>query len=173
MQEIYVENLKEVLRSKKRLERELDVKITNKGHNVFVDGDADKEFLSLEVLGAINAGFSGDRALELKQDDFMLQVIHIKDLTNRTDLERVRGRIIGTDGRTLKTLQKLTNCDLAVNDNEIGLIGPAVEMEDAIQSIESLIHGSKQGNVYGRLERQRKKKGRDDPDLVIDVEKED
>ena len=172
MQEIYVDNLKEVIRSKARLQKELGIKLSNKGKNVFVDGSPEKEFTAIEVLQAVNAGFSADRALELKQDDFMLQTIHIKDITKRQDLERVRGRIIGTDGRTLKTLQNLTNCDLAVKDNEIGLIGPATEMEDAVQSITSLIQGSKQGNVYGRLERQRKKKGTDDADLEIDVEKE-
>lgn len=172
MQEIYVDNLKEVVRSKKRLERELEIKLTNKGKNVFVDGSPEKEFIAIEVLQAVNAGFSTDRALELKRDDFMLQTVHIKDITKRSDLERVRGRIIGTDGRTLKTLQNLTNCDLAMNGNEIGLIGPAIEMEDAVQSVTSLINGSKQGNVYGRLERHRKKKNQDDPDLAIDVEKE-
>ena len=172
MQQIHIENLKELLRSKARLQKELSIKLTNKGHNVFVDGRAEKEFIALEVLEAINAGFSADRALELKQDNFMLQTVHIKDLTRRHDLERVRARIIGTKGKTLKTLSNLTNCDLAMNDNEIGLIGPAEEMEDAVQAIESLIHGSKQGNVYGRLERQRKKKGADDPNLAIDIEKE-
>jgi ribosomal RNA assembly protein len=172
MQEIYVENLREVIRSKKRIQKELGIKLTNQGKNIFIDGETDKEFLAIEVLQAINAGFSGDRALELKQDDFMLQTVHIKDITQRNDLERVRGRVIGTDGRTLKTLQKLTNCDLAMNGNEIGIIGPALEMEDAVQSVTSLINGSKQGHVYGRLERQRKKKGDDDPDLAIDVEKE-
>lgn len=172
MQEIYVENLKEVIRSKSRLQKELEIKLTNKGKNVFVDGDPEKEFTAIEVLEAINAGFSADKALDLKQDNFMLQTVHIKDITKRNDLERVRARIIGSGGRTLKTLSNLTNCELAINGNEIGIIGPAEEMEDAVQSVESLIHGSKQGNVYGRLERQRKKKGSEDPALEADLEKE-
>ena len=172
MQEIYVENLKEVLRSKFRLQKELGIKLTNKGKNVFVNGPADKEFVAIEVLEAINLGFSADRALELTQNGFMLQTVHIKDITKRHDLERVRARIIGTHGRTLKTLQNLTNCDLAMNDNEIGLIGPIQEMEDAVQAVTSLVQGSKQGNVYGRLERRRKKKGSDDSELDIEMEKE-
>ncbi len=53
MQEIYVENLKEVLRSKSRLQKELDIKLTNRGKNVFVNGLADKEFMAIEVLEAI------------------------------------------------------------------------------------------------------------------------
>ena len=101
MQEIYVENLKEVLRSKFRLQKELEIKLTNKGKNVFVNGPANKEFIAIEVLEAIILGFSADRALELTQDGFMLQTVHIKDITKRHDLERVRARIIGTQGRTL------------------------------------------------------------------------
>ena len=173
MQEIYVENLKEVLRSKFRLQKELEIKLTNKGKNVFVNGPANKEFIAIEVLEAINLGFSADRALELTQNGFMLQTVHIKDITKRHDLERVRARIIGTQGRTLKTLQNLTNCDLAMNDNEIGLIGPIQEMEDAVQAVTSLVQGSKQGNVYGRLERQRKKKGLDDSELELDIEEKE
>ena len=173
MQEIYVENLKEVLRSKFRLQKELGIKLTNKGKNVFVNGPADREFVAIEVLEAINLGFSADRALELTQNGFMLQTVHIKDITKRHDLERVRARIIGTQGRTLKTLQNLTNCDLAMNDNEIGLIGPIQEMEDAVQAVTSLVQGSKQGNVYGRLERQRKKKGLDDSELELDIEEKE
>mgnify|MGYP001273834400 CR=1 FL=1 len=173
MQEIYVENLKEVLRSKFRLQKELGIKLTNKGKNVFVNGPADKEFVAIEVLEAINLGFSADRALELTRNGFMLQTVHIKDITKRHDLERVRARIIGTQGRTLKTLQNLTNCDLAMNDNEIGLIGPIQEMEDAVQAVTSLVQGSKQGNVYGRLERQRKKKGLDDSELELDIEEKE
>ena len=54
MQEIYIEDLKKVLINKKKLESELEVKISNKGKLIFVEGDADDEFIALEVLEAIN-----------------------------------------------------------------------------------------------------------------------
>jgi ribosomal RNA assembly protein len=159
MQEIYVENIKEVIRGKRRLERELGVKVSNKGKNVFVDGDADDEYLALQVLEAVNIGFSVDVALKLKEEEgIILQRVHIKDITKRGDLDRVRGRIIGSKGRTLATLKKLTNCDISLHDNEIGLIGDAERMDDSIQAVTSLVQGSKQGNVYARLERESKKK---------------
>jgi ribosomal RNA assembly protein len=158
MQEIYVENLKEVIRTKPKLQKELDIKLTNKGKNIFVEGAPEKEYLALQVLEAINIGFSTEKALRLKEDGIILQTLHIKDITKRGDLERVRGRIIGKKGRTLSTLSKLTNCDISLEDNEIGLIGDAEIMDDAIQSVTSLIQGSKQGNVYTRLEREGKKK---------------
>ena len=158
MQEIYVENLKEVIRTKPKLQKELDIKLTHKGKNIFVEGAPEKEYLALQVLEAINIGFSTEKALRLKEDGIILQTLHIKDITKRGDLERVRGRIIGKKGRTLSTLSKLTNCDISLEDNEIGLIGDAEIMDDEIQSVTSLIQGSKQGNVYTRLEREGKKK---------------
>ena len=158
MQEIYVENLAEVLRNKRRIERTVKVKISYKGKNVFVEGKAEDEFLALEILSAISLGFSADSALLLSEEDMILQTVHIKEITKRHDLERVRGRVIGTQGRTLRTLSNLTNCRLSIKDNVVGIIGDAQEVKDAVDALTSLIQGSKQGNVYSRLEKQRKKK---------------
>ena len=158
MQEIYVENIREALQNKKKLEKELQVKITNKGKNVFVEGTAENEFTAIELLKAINLGFSADRALLLKKENVILQTLNIKDITKRTDLERVRARIIGTRGKTLKTLNNLTGCAISLEGNQIGIIGYTDEIEEGVQSLKSLIQGSKQGNVYSRVERERKKK---------------
>jgi ribosomal RNA assembly protein len=167
MQEIYVENIKEILRTKSRIQKELKVKLTNKGHNIFIDGKPEDEFLALKVLEAVNLGFSVDSALQLKEEDIILQSLNIKDLTKRNDLDRVRARIIGTNGRTLKTLDNLTNCDLSLHDNQIGIIGDTEEIEDAIQALTSIIQGSKQSNVYARLEKQRKKKRLEDKNINL------
>jgi KH domain-containing protein len=158
MQEIYIENAAEVFKNKARLEKELKVKFSNRGQNIFVNGKAEAEFIALEVLEAIKNGFSADRALKLKQEGMMFQRVDIKDITKRNDLERVRGRIIGKSGGTLKTLNNLTHCDLSLHDNEIGIIGDAEEIEDAIQAVTSIVQGSKQSNIYARLEKRRKSK---------------
>jgi ribosomal RNA assembly protein len=158
VQEIYVENVGKVLQNKKRIESELEVKITNKGKLVFVEGNVDKEFEALQFMEAINLNFSVDRALLLKDENIILQTIHIKDITKRNDLERVRARIIGTQGKTLKTLNNLTNCDFSLADNQIGIIGDTEDIEEGIQAVTSLIQGSKQSNVYSHAEREMKKK---------------
>ena len=158
MQKIYVENIKEVLRNKNKLEKELEIKMKYKGKDVFVDGKAEKEFIAIEVLKAINLGFSVNSALMLKQENFILQTINIKDVTKRNDLKTIKSRIIGTHGKTLKTLKNLTDCNLSLQDNQIGIIGDIEEIADAIQAITSIIQGSKQSNVYGKLEKQRKRR---------------
>lgn len=158
MQEIYIEEVNKVFRNKKKLESQLGIKITNKGKNVFVDGPAEKEYIALEVLEAINCNFSIEKALLLKNEDIILHKLNIKDITKRSDLDRVRGRIIGTGGKTLKTLKNLTDCELSLSDNQVGIIGPSESIEEAIQGITSLIQGSRQGNVYSRIEKQKKRK---------------
>ena len=158
MQETYVEPIAKVIRNKQKLEKALDVKITNKGKLVFVDGDAEKESTALEVLEAINLGFSTDRALLLTENGMMLQTVNIKDITKRQDLERVRGRIIGKQGKALSTIKKLTNCPISLQDNQIGIIGNAEKIEEAIQAVKSIILGSKHGNVYSRTEKEMKKR---------------
>jgi rRNA processing protein Krr1/Pno1 len=83
MQEIYTEFIRKVSQNKKKLEQELEVKITNQGKNLFIDGDPEKEFIALQVIEAINLGFSTEKALLLKKEGIILQTLHIKDITKR------------------------------------------------------------------------------------------
>lgn len=158
MQETYVENIGKVLQNKKKLESELKIKITNKGKNVFISGKPEDEFIALKVMEAINLGFSTERALLLKNPEILLQIINIKNATKKHNLEAIRARIIGTKGKTLKTVNNLTNCLISLKDNQVGIIGDYEYIADAIQAMTSLARGSKQSHVYSRLERQKKKK---------------
>ena len=153
MQETYSQNSRKILKNKVRLEHELDVKITNKGKVLFVEGEGEQEYLAIQVIEAIDLGFKIVQALLLIQDDFILEKINIKDITKRNDLERVRGRIIGTDGRTKKIIENLSDCFISLHDNVVGIIGLTDNIEKAIQALTSIIQGSKQNRVYSSLER--------------------
>ena len=172
MEEIYVENIAEVLRNKRRIEREMQIQIKNKGKIIFVNGKAENEFIAIKILEAVNLGFSLHEALKLKEDNILLHIINIKDITKRHDLERVRGRIIGTRGKTLQTLKNLTDCSFSLSFNQVGIIGDVEEIKDAIDALTLIIQGSKQGNVYGRLEKQRKKKRLKNRNLGIKLKEE-
>jgi len=157
-QEIYISNLKEVLRSKELIERELEVSITNKGKLIFIDGAGEDEYIGLKILEAINLGFSAEKALQLKDAEVILHVLNIKDITKRNDLERVRARIIGSEGKTLSTLETLTDCYVSLRNNQVGIIGNVEAIESAIIGVRCLIQGSKQANVYTKLEHQKKER---------------
>ncbi len=157
-QETYVDNLKEVILKKSKLEKELNIKIENRGKLVFVEGSPENEYLSIKVLEAINLGFSAEKAILLKDERIILQILNIKNITRRNDLERIRARIIGTRGKTIENLKKLSECEISLKNNHVGIIGSSEHIEEAIIALKSLIQGSKQGNVYARLEREGKKR---------------
>ncbi len=153
MKIIYSEKLPRILRNKKTLEKQLNVKITNRGKEVSIKGEPEDEYVAEKVLDAINFGFPFSDALTIKNQDFMFERINIKDHTKRKDLETIRARIIGRGGKILKTLCNLTKCFFEIKDNWIGIIGPPEYIENAQQAIISIIKGSKQTNIYGFLEK--------------------
>ncbi len=157
MKTIFSEKLPRILKNKKRLEKKLNVKITIKGKEIQIDGKPEDEYIAEKVIEALNFGFPFSSAVSIKESDLEFEILNIKDYTSRRDLDRIRARIIGKGGKTLKTLCQLTKCDFEIKDNQIGIIGPPECLENAQESIISIIKGSKQANVYAYLEKHQPK----------------
>lgn len=158
MKNLIIDKIARVIKARKKLEAELNVKITNQGNDVSIEGSPEDEYVAEKVLDALNLGFPLSTALLLKkEEDYIFEIIHIKDHTTRHDLERIRARIIGTKGGTLATLAQLTKCFFEIKDNNIGIIGDAEYMQNAQEAVISLIRGAKQSNVYTGLERNQPK----------------
>jgi ribosomal RNA assembly protein len=153
MIKIISDKLPRIVKSRKKLEKELNVKITNKGKEVFIEGSPENEYIAEKVIEALNFGFPFSEALLIKTEDLIFETISIKDYTKSKDLERVRGRIIGKNGKTLKTLSDLTKCFFQLKNNEAGIIGEPEHIEWAIESVMALSKGTKQANVYAYLEK--------------------
>ena len=142
------------MQNQKELEDKLGVKILIRGTQVEISGKEEiDEYFASRVLEALDYRFLVDDALFLKDEKYDFKVLHIKDHTNRSDLDVVKGRIIGLKGKTLKVLSDLTGCELAVRDNEVAIIGPVERVHEAEEAVIALIKGSKQGNVYAHLEK--------------------
>jgi ribosomal RNA assembly protein len=152
MKRVFVKSLRKLIQNKKELEEKLNVKIDVKGREVLISGDKVKEYFAERVLESLDFPFDIEESLLLNNEDFMFEVFSIKEFTNRKDLDTIKGRIIGTKGKTLNVLKNLTGCFIALRDNNIAIIGSAEKFESAKQAIISLIQGSKQGNVYSYLE---------------------
>ena len=146
-----------ILKNKKKLEKELNVKLKFKGKKATIDGAELQEFITGRVIEALNLGFQLQSALALKDEDFIFEKINIKNLTKRHDLARVRARLIGQNGRTKKTLQELSGCAVCIKDNKVGIIGHFDCIRAATNAVTNLIHGSKQSSVYAFLEKERAK----------------
>jgi len=155
MKKIFSEKIPRILKNKKRLEKILNVKITNKGREVFIHGKSEEEYFAEKVIEALNFGFPFSVATLIKKEDLIFEIINIKDYTKRKDLNRIRARIIGKGGKTLKILNQLTNCHFELKDNEVGIIGTPEEIENGQESIISIIRGAKQANVYNFAKRKK------------------
>jgi KH domain-containing protein len=153
MKQITFDRIKEIKKERKKLEKTLGVRITTNEKNVIIDGSGDKEYIAEKVLDAIDFGFSVDNALLIRKEDAIFEILDIKNYTRKKDLYRIRARIIGTKGKTIKTLSQLTNCHLEVKENRIGVIGSPELIKNAQNALILIIQGSKQANVYAFLER--------------------
>jgi len=154
-EQIFSENSRKIMQNKKLIEKELPIKISSKQGIIYIKGRPEDEFFALQIIEAINLGFKVPEALMLKDPEFVFEKINIKDLTKRHDLERIRGRIIGTHGKAKQTIESLTDCIISLHDNVVGIIGHSENIDDASTAVQNLIRGSKHSKVYSFLERQR------------------
>jgi len=153
MKKILSEKPIRIIKTKEELKRITGVNIDNRGKEIYLEGKPEDEFIAEKIVDALDFGFPFSSAITIKQDNFHFEILDIKDYTPRKDLEIVRGRIIGKDGRTLKTLAILSNCFFEIKGNQIGIIAPVENIKSARESIVSLIRGSKQASVYRFLEK--------------------
>ncbi len=157
MKIILSEKLPRILKNKARLEKKLNIKISNRGKEVQIKGEPEDEYLAEKVIDAINFGFPFSVAISIKEEGLEFEILNIKEYTSRKDLKRVRARIIGKGGKTLKTLCELTKCNFEIKDNFIGIIGSPELIKNAQESLISIIKGTKQANVYSYLEKHQPK----------------
>ena len=156
MKNLYIKSARKILQNKNELEKKLKVRIIVKGQNTSIASNSSNEvdeYFAERVLLALDYPFLVEDALLLLNEEYLFEIIHIKDYTKRHDLKVIKGRIIGTEGKTLRVLQDLSNALIAVKDNDVAIIAESMNFEKARQAIISLIKGSKQANVYSYLEK--------------------
>ena len=157
MKKILIDFPSKIISKKKKIEETFNIKISNRGKEIFVDGNSEGEYYAEKVIDAMDFGFSFQHAILLKDENFSFEILNIKDYTRRKDLERIRARIIGKKGKTLKVLNELTECFFELNENKIGIIGESEYIKNAEEAAISIIKGAKQANVYSFLEKHRVK----------------
>ena len=115
-------------------------------------------FQAREVVTAIGRGFSPERAIRLlSKEDAVLYVIDLREIVGKSqsDMNRLKGRVIGQDGRTRKLIEELTNANIAVYGHTISIIGNLDEVEVAKEAVQMLLRGSQHRTVYRYLHRKR------------------
>lgn len=116
-------------------------------------------FRAKEVVIAIGRGFSPDHAFKLLGDDeTVLEVIDLRETVGRSqsEMKRLKGRIIGKEGKTRRIIEELTETKVSVYGHTVSVIGTIDQAGVAKEAIRMLIRGSLHGTVYRFLHRKRR-----------------
>jgi len=108
-----------------------------------------------DLVRAIGRGFSPERALFILDDEMlMLDVMDLSKMVGtKSDMARLKGRIIGKDGKTREIMEKLSGSKVSVYGKTIALLGYPEQIRVARAAIEMLLDGAPHGNVYSFLEK--------------------
>lgn len=153
-------------RVKENIESRLSVELTidSEAGDVTItlakeDEDPSLLLRAKEVVTAIGRGFSPDRAFRLIRDeDAALEIIDLRELFGRSlsDIQRIKGRIIGQEGKTRRIIEELTEADVSVHGYTVSIIADVDQMEVAREAIQMLLRGSQHSTVYRFLHRKRR-----------------
>lgn len=116
-------------------------------------------FRAKDVINAIGRGFSPEHAFRLlRNEDALLDIIDLRTAFGRSesDIKRVKGRVIGMNGKTRRIIEELTDTNVAVYGHTVSIIGEAEEAQVAREAIQMLVRGSMHSTVYRFLHRKRR-----------------
>lgn len=146
---------------KAQIEEQTQTKITvdSNGGLILVEGeDADLFIRAVATIQAISRGFSPERAFVLlEEDDLYIEVIDISEAASTPDqMERLRGRIIGRNGRARTQIEDMTQTLISVYGKTVAVIGDVEQIRVALDAIDMLVSGVEHETVFSFLEKKRR-----------------
>lgn len=151
-------------RIKQYIEERLRVKldVDNEGSVIITlhEGCADPSVLlkAKDVVTAIGRGFSPEVSFRLiRNEDEIFDMIDLRLVFGRSesDIKRVKGRIIGADGKTRKLIEELSEANMVVYGHTVGFIGSFEQVDTARNAVQMIIEGCQHHTVYKYLQRKR------------------
>ena len=149
--------------TKKDIENKFGVKLTvNSATGLIsvIDINSDYQFFKLtHFISAVGSGFSPERAFRLISDDEILLKLDLKEYSGKSvnSLNRIKGRIIGLNGKTRTIIEDMTNTYVSIYRHYVSILGGYNETKLALESIKLLASGSPHKVIYSMLESYRSK----------------
>jgi ribosomal RNA assembly protein len=121
------------------------------------ENDPSSLFRARDLITAIGRGFAPEKAYQLLEDEAYLWVIDLRDFfgKSQSEIQRVKGRIIGQAGKTRRTLEELSKTQISIYGHTVAIIGASLNLDVARTAIDMLIKGSLHRSVYRFLEGKR------------------
>jgi ribosomal RNA assembly protein len=124
------------------------------------EGASDPSMLlkAKDVVTAVGRGFAPETAFRLiRNEDDIYDMIDLRLIFGRSesDIKRIKGRIIGTEGKTRKLIEELTEADVVVYGHTVGIIGSFEEADAARNAVQMIVEGCEHHTVYNYLQKKR------------------
>ncbi len=150
---------------KEHIERQMHVKLDIDSEDggvtiVLSENQPDPSILlkAKDVVTAIGRGFAPeitDRLIRNEDEVFDLIDLRLTFGRSEADIQRIKGRIIGSEGKTRRLIEELTEANVAVYGHTIGIIGSFEEADAARNAVQMIIEGCEHKTVYRYLQRKR------------------
>lgn len=143
--------------TKKQLEKELKAKIDVSSDGV-IEYHSEDPILELKlgyIIKAVGRGFSANDALILMDDEYTFEIISIEEFAgkNKNNIERLRGRLIGSDGSAKLKIEETTGTKISIYGKTVGILGKFDDVAQAMESVGRLLKGASHKTVLEYLER--------------------
>jgi ribosomal RNA assembly protein len=111
-----------------------------------------------DLVTSIGRGFAPDIAFRLiRNEDDVFDLIDLRVIFGRSeaDIRRIKSRIIGSEGKTRRLIEELTEANLTIYGHTVGIIGSYEEADAARNAVQMIIEGCEHKTVYRYLQRKR------------------
>ena len=112
-----------------------------------------------DLIKAIGRGLAPSRAIQLLEDNCFLRLYDMREWVGKqpNQLKRMRGRVIGREGKIRAKVEQMSGAEIAVYGSTVCVIGDEEALAIATPAIERILRGSEFGNVIQNLEKERRR----------------
>ena len=151
---------------KKNIEKatKTEINVDSDEGEIFITGDDTLGlYTAKEIVRAIGRGFNPEYASLLLKVDYGFEVFNINEFSGKSknNAMRLKGRVIGKEGKARRLIEELTGTHICVYGKTIAIIGKIEDIATARRAVENLLSGSPHSNVYRWLEKKRNDRNRD------------
>ncbi len=133
------------------------VSISN-SNEVTIAGEAYDEYNAKNVIQAFGRGFPLNSAYKLLSESYFFKYIDLRDMfRNKEQIKRLKARVIGEDGRCKEYIESVSETELSIYGDTIGIIGTIHGIGIAVIGIETLLGGGTHKKAYRLMEQARRK----------------
>ncbi len=136
--------------TKRKIEKNTKTKVSVAADDITIKGDSINVLDAENIVKAVGRGFSPENAMLLLDEENTLSITDLPK--SEAAQKRIKSRLIGTNGKSRRNIERLTGVHISVYGKTVSIIGKYGNVDLAGQAINKLIKGVPHRFVYEFLE---------------------